>query len=130
MTDVTGVAIPPDFSSRYQEVSLLTGGFPRQCSHWLGMTVLLCVQFFFSETAPVVLAEAVGIRTPSNFKVIANPNSQSLRASSQTGVAISRIEVQLLADDFRKTAGKTACMTTGHLKFDGDSHTSVRTGSE
>ena len=52
MTDVTGVAIPPDFSSRYQEVSLLTGGFPRQCAHWLGMTVLLFVQFFFSETAP------------------------------------------------------------------------------
>ena len=43
---------PPDFSSRYQEVSLLTGGFPRQCAHWLGMTVLLFVQFFFSETAP------------------------------------------------------------------------------
>ena len=52
VTDVTGVAIPPDFSSRYQEVSLLTGGFPRQCAHWLGMTVLLFVQFFFSETAP------------------------------------------------------------------------------
>ena len=45
---------PPDFSSRYQEVSLLTGGFPRQCAHWLGMTVLLFVQFFFSETAPLL----------------------------------------------------------------------------
>ena len=32
-------------------------------------------------------------------------NSRSLRASSQTGVAIPRIDVPLLMDKFRKTAG-------------------------
>ena len=66
MTDVTGVAIPPDFSSRYQEVSLLTGGFPRQCAHWLGMTVLLFVQFFFSETAPFHIKPVLVIRIADN----------------------------------------------------------------
>ena len=32
--------------------------------------------------------------------------------------------------DSGKRQDKTACMTMGCLKFDGDSHTSLRTGSE
>ena len=42
----------------------------------------------------------------SEFLVIANPNSRSLRASAHTGVAISRIEAQFLMDEFRETVQK------------------------
>ena len=52
VTDVTGVAIPPTFWMHFGKHSHSTGGFPRQCTHWLGMTVLLFVQLYFNETAP------------------------------------------------------------------------------
>ena len=52
VTDVTGVAIPPTFWMHFGKHSHSTGGFPRQCAHWLGMTVLLFVQLYFNETAP------------------------------------------------------------------------------
>ena len=50
----TGVAISQLFRPEIDRFNLKTGGFPRQCAHWLGMTVLLFVHFFFSETAPFV----------------------------------------------------------------------------
>ena len=66
----------------------------------------------------------------SSGRVIPNPNFRSLRASAHTGVAIPRLEAPFLMDEFREMAGKNACMTMGCSDFDGDSHTSVRTGSE
>ena len=62
MTDVTGVAIPPTFWMHFGKHSHSTGGFPRQCAHWLGMTGLLFVQLYFNETAPFLYVTDVGYR--------------------------------------------------------------------
>ena len=51
------------------------------------------------------LAQHTGKLEFSEFLVIANPNSRSLRASAHTGVAISRKEVQFLMDEFQEMAG-------------------------
>ena len=51
------------------------------------------------------------------FPVIASPNSRSLRASSQTGVAIPRIDVPLLMDEFRKTVQKNGLYDDKQLEI-------------
>ena len=56
--------------------------------------------------------------------------SRSLRTSPQTGVAIPRIDVPLFVENSGKRQDRIDCMTIGYLEFDGDSHTSVRAGSE
>ena len=67
VTDVTGSQSPPRFFDGIRRFSLLTGGFPRQCTHWLGMTVLLFVHFYFSETAPVSLYKGHGEKADAGF---------------------------------------------------------------
>ena len=61
VTDVTGVAIPPIFRVGIRRFPFRPGDSHASVRYFLGMTVLLFVLFFFSETAPL------GVRHPPAF---------------------------------------------------------------
>ena len=102
-----------------REVVRLTGGLPHQSEDWFAMT-------------GNSIARQIPICRAADFPVIASPTSQSLRASSQTGVAISWLDKKYNFSwmNSGKRYKKAVCMTIDSPEFDGDSHTSLRTGSE
>ena len=75
------------------------------CTSWGGKSQMSCK--FFSERIYYIICLPVQLSiTYTNREFDGLPTSRSLRASDHTGVAISRLGVPLLVDEFRKAVQK------------------------
>jgi hypothetical protein len=54
VTYVTGAAIPEILGGAFRHISCLTGGFPRRCAHWLGMTENLADNNLYMERSVLI----------------------------------------------------------------------------